>query len=43
MKDGALVHVQGAGVQDVDARRPVTPESLFRIASIRVSAFCSRT
>ncbi len=34
VKDGALVHVKGAGVQDLEARRPVTPDSLFRIASM---------
>ena len=37
VKDGALVHVRGAGVQDVDSQRPVTPESLFRIASMTKS------
>lgn len=34
VKDGRLVHVKGAGVQDVDAKRPVTADSLFRIASM---------
>lgn len=34
VKDGRLVHVRGLGVQDVEARRPVTPDSLFRIASM---------
>jgi serine-type D-Ala-D-Ala carboxypeptidase/endopeptidase len=34
VQDGRLVHVKGAGVQDVDAKRPVTPDSLFRIASM---------
>src|SRR3954463_5457197 len=34
VKDGRLVHVNGAGVQDVDTKRPVTPETLFRIASM---------
>ncbi len=34
VKDGALVHVKGAGIQDLVSRRPVTPESLFRIASM---------
>src|SRR5688572_7065033 len=34
VRDGRLVHVNGAGVQDVDAKRPVTPETLFRIASM---------
>ena len=32
--DGRLIHVKGLGVQDVEARRPVTAESLFRIASM---------
>jgi CubicO group peptidase (beta-lactamase class C family) len=32
--DGRLVHVRGFGVQDLDARRPVTADSLFRIASM---------
>ncbi len=34
VKDGRLVHVKGAGVQDLEAKRPVTPDSLFRIASM---------
>lgn len=32
--DGKLVHVKGLGVQDTESRRPVTAESLFRIASM---------
>ena len=32
--DGRLVQVKGLGVQDLNARRPVTPDSLFRIASM---------
>ncbi len=32
--DGRLVHVRGLGVQDLDSRRPVTADSLFRIASM---------
>jgi CubicO group peptidase (beta-lactamase class C family) len=32
--DGRLVHVRGFGVQDIEARRPVTADSLFRIASM---------
>ena len=32
--DGRLVHVKAFGVQDLNARRPVTPDSLFRIASM---------
>lgn len=34
VKDGRLVHVKGIGIQDVEAKRPVTPDSLFRIASM---------
>jgi len=34
VKDGKLVHVKGAGVQDIDTRRPVTADTLFRIASM---------
>ena len=34
VKDGKLVHVKGAGVQDIEAKRPVTPDTLFRIASM---------
>ncbi len=34
VKDGRLVHVKGAGVQDTDAKRPVTADTLFRIASM---------
>ena len=34
VKDGRLVHVKGAGIQDIEAKRPVTPETLFRIASM---------
>jgi CubicO group peptidase (beta-lactamase class C family) len=32
--DGRLVHVRGLGVQDLDSERPVTADSLFRIASM---------
>ena len=32
--DGKLVYVKGMGVQDIDAKRPVTDQSLFRIASM---------
>ncbi|MBH1998229.1 MAG: beta-lactamase family protein [Sphingomonadaceae bacterium] len=32
--DGRLVHVKGFGVQDLVHKRPVTPDSLFRIASM---------
>jgi serine-type D-Ala-D-Ala carboxypeptidase/endopeptidase len=31
---GRLVHVKGVGVQDTAGRRPVTPDTLFRIASM---------
>ena len=34
VRDGKLIHVRGLGVQDTAARRPVTPDSLFRIASM---------
>lgn len=34
VKDGKLVLVRGLGVQDVVAKRPVTANSLFRIASM---------
>ena len=37
VKDGRLVHVKGLGVQDIDARRPVTSDTLFRIASMTKS------
>jgi len=32
--NGRLVHVKGFGVQDLVHRRPATPDSLFRIASM---------
>jgi D-alanyl-D-alanine-carboxypeptidase/D-alanyl-D-alanine-endopeptidase len=32
--DGRLVHARAFGVQDLEARRPVTADSLFRIASM---------
>ncbi len=34
VKDGRLVHVRGLGVQDLVSKRPVTPDTLFRIASM---------
>jgi len=40
--DGKLVHVHGIGVQDLQSRRTVTPESLFRIASM-TKAFTALT
>ena len=35
--DGRLVHVKGLGVQDLERKRPVTADSLFRIASMTKS------
>ncbi len=32
--DGRLVYVKGLGVQDTDSKRPVTSDTLFRIASM---------
>lgn len=34
VQDGRLVHVKGAGVQDIETKRPVTTDTLFRIASM---------
>jgi serine-type D-Ala-D-Ala carboxypeptidase/endopeptidase len=34
VKDGKLVHVKAFGVQELDGRRPVTPDTAFRIASM---------
>lgn len=34
VKDGRLIHVGTSGVQDIEAKRPVTSDSLFRIASM---------
>lgn len=34
VREGRLVNVKALGVQDIDVRRPVTPDSLFRIASM---------
>jgi serine-type D-Ala-D-Ala carboxypeptidase/endopeptidase len=34
VQDGRLVHLGTSGIQDIEARRPVTGESLFRIASM---------
>ena len=34
VEDGRLVHVKGAGVQDIDAKRAVSADTLFRIASM---------
>ena len=35
--DGRLAHVKGIGVQDVESQRPVTADTLFRIASMTKS------
>ena len=34
VKDGKLAYVKSAGVQDLNEKRPVTPDTLFRIASM---------
>ncbi|MBX9883640.1 MAG: beta-lactamase family protein [Novosphingobium sp.] len=34
VKDGRLAYVKSKGVQDLVAKRPVTPDTLFRIASM---------
>lgn len=34
VKDGRLAYVKGAGVQNIADKSPVTPDSLFRIASM---------
>ncbi len=34
VQGGQLAYVKGLGFQDLDAKRPVTPDSLFRIASM---------
>ena len=34
VRDGRVQHIGVMGVQNLDARRPVTPETLFRIASM---------
>jgi CubicO group peptidase (beta-lactamase class C family) len=40
--DGKLAYVRGMGVQDLQSKRPVTPDSLFRIASM-TKAFTALT
>jgi CubicO group peptidase (beta-lactamase class C family) len=40
--DGKLVYVRGLGVQDLESKRPVTPDTLFRIASM-TKAFTALT
>lgn len=42
VKDGKLVHVKGAGVQTIEGKRPVTADTLFRIASM-TKAFTALT
>jgi serine-type D-Ala-D-Ala carboxypeptidase/endopeptidase len=42
VQDGRLVHVKGFGIQDLDSRRPVTADTLFRIASM-TKAFTALT
>jgi CubicO group peptidase (beta-lactamase class C family) len=42
VEDGQLLHVGTFGVQDLDSRRPVTPDTLFRIASM-TKAFTALT
>ena len=37
VSEGKLVHLKALGVQDLDSRRPVTPQTLFRIASMTKS------
>jgi serine-type D-Ala-D-Ala carboxypeptidase/endopeptidase len=34
VQDSRLVHVKGAGVQEIDTKRPVNADTLFRIASM---------
>ena len=34
VSNGKLIHVRGIGVQDLESKRPVTPDTLFRIASM---------
>ncbi len=34
VQDGQVIHVKAAGVQDINTRRPVTADTLFRIASM---------
>lgn len=40
--DGRLVYVRGLGVQDLESKRPITPDTLFRIASM-TKAFTALT
>ena len=34
VQDGKVIHMKTAGVQDIDTKRPVTADTLFRIASM---------
>jgi len=34
VEDGQVIHVKAAGVQDINSKRPVTADTLFRIASM---------
>ena len=34
VKDGKLIHAEGLGVRDIEAKAPVTTDSAFRIASM---------
>jgi len=40
--DGKLVHIQTYGIQDLETQAPITPDSLFRIASM-TKAFTALT
>jgi serine-type D-Ala-D-Ala carboxypeptidase/endopeptidase len=40
--DGRLAHIRGLGVQDLHSKRPATPDTLFRIASM-TKAFTALT
>jgi len=42
VSNGRLIHVRGIGVQDLESRRPVTADTLFRIASM-TKAFTALT
>ncbi len=42
VSNGKLVHVRGIGVQDLESKRPVTADTLFRIASM-TKAFTALT
>ena len=42
VSNGKLIHVRGIGVQDLESKRPVTADTLFRIASM-TKAFTALT